>query len=70
MAHFRRSGCNNCHFFFAGVQIFEKVSIESIITDGKSITAVETNSGNIKREILVNCGGQVNIEGHKYQIPI
>ncbi|KAL9975914.1 hypothetical protein ACROYT_G013133 [Oculina patagonica] len=41
-----------------GVKIFEKVAVESIITDGKSITAVETNKGNIKCEILVNCGGQ------------
>ena len=44
-----------------GVKIFEKVAVDAIITDGKSITAVETNSGNIKCEILVNCGGQVNL---------
>lgn len=41
-----------------GVQIFEKVSVESILTDGKSITAVETNRGNVKCETFVNCGGQ------------
>ncbi|KAJ7384995.1 hypothetical protein OS493_018684 [Desmophyllum pertusum] len=40
-----------------GVKIFEKATIESIVTDGKSITAVETSSGTIKCEILVNCGG-------------
>lgn len=41
-----------------GVKIFEKVAVDAILTDGKSITAIETNSGNIKCEILVNCGGQ------------
>ena len=44
---------------FSGVKIFEKVTLESILTDGKSITGVETNRGPIKCEILVNCGGQV-----------
>lgn len=41
-----------------GVKIFEKVAIESIITDGKSITAVKTSNGTVKCEILVNCAGQ------------
>lgn len=41
-----------------GVKVFEKVSVESVMTDGKSITAVETNRGNIKCDILVNCAGQ------------
>lgn len=41
-----------------GVKIFEKVTLESILTDGKSVTGVETNRGPIKCEILVNCGGQ------------
>lgn len=41
------------------MKIFEKVSLESILTDGKSITGVETSRGPIKCEILVNCGGQV-----------
>ena len=56
-----RSINHNINFlFFSGVKIFEKVAVESILTDGKSITAVETNHGTIKCEILVNCGGQVN----------
>lgn len=46
-------------FFSLGVKIFEKVAVESIITDGKSITAVKTSNGTIKCEILVNCAGQV-----------
>ncbi len=46
--------------YSSGVKIFEKVAVESIITDGKSITAVETNKGNINCEILVNCGGQAS----------
>ena len=46
-------------FFSSGVKIFEKVAIESIITDGKSITAVKTSNGTVKCEILVNCAGQV-----------
>ena len=41
------------------MKIFEKVTLESILTDGKSVTGVETNRGPIKCEILVNCGGQV-----------
>ncbi|XP_022794248.1 pyruvate dehydrogenase phosphatase regulatory subunit, mitochondrial-like [Stylophora pistillata] len=41
-----------------GVKIFEKVAIESIITDGKSITGVKTSNGTVKCEILVNCAGQ------------
>lgn len=45
-------------FFSSGVKIFEKVAIESIITDGKSITAVKTSNGTVKCEILVNCAGQ------------
>ena len=46
-------------FHSSGVKIFEKVAVETILTDGKSITAVETTNGTIKCEILVNCGGQV-----------
>lgn len=41
-----------------GVKIFEKVVVESIITDGKSITGVKTSNGTVKCEILVNCAGQ------------
>ena len=47
------------YFPFSGVKVFEKVSVVSVMTDGKSITAVETNRGNIKCDILVNCAGQV-----------
>ncbi|KAK2554794.1 Pyruvate dehydrogenase phosphatase regulatory subunit [Acropora cervicornis] len=46
------------YFPFPSVKVFEKVSVESLMTDGKSITAVETNRGNIKCDILVNCAGQ------------
>lgn len=41
-----------------GVNIVEKVSVESVVTDGKCITAVETNRGNIKCSKLINCAGQ------------
>ena len=56
----KRCNGNYSMFLSPGVQIFENVSVESIITDGKSITAVETNRGNVKCETFVNCGGQVN----------
>ena len=46
-------------FFPLGVKIFEKVAVESIITDRKSITGVKTSNGTVKCEILVNCAGQV-----------
>ena len=45
---------------FSGVNIVEKVSVESVVTDGKCITAVETNRGNIKCSKLINCAGQVS----------
>lgn len=56
-------------FHSTGVKIFEKVAVESIITDGKSITAVETNKGTINCEILVNCGGQVNVQNSNQFCP-
>ena len=41
-----------------GAKIIEGIRVSDIVTDNGSVTAVETNQGSIKAEIVVNCAGQ------------
>ena len=41
-----------------GAKIVEGIRVTDIITDDGAVTAVETNKGRIKTEIVVNCAGQ------------
>ena len=55
---------NKCGFFLPclGVQIFEGVQIEKVLTKNKSpqVAGVETSHGTILCEYFINCAGQVS----------
>ena len=40
-----------------GARLFEHTLVEEVLTDGGKVTAVRTNKGVIKTDVVVNCGG-------------
>ena len=42
-----------------GVKIFEKITVEKVVTKNGMVTDVVTSAGTIKCDFFVNCAGQV-----------
>ena len=43
----------------AGVKVMEGVCVEKVMVEKERVTGVLTDKGEVKCEVFVNCGGQV-----------
>ena len=43
----------------AGVKVMEEVCVEKVLVEKERVTGIVTDKGEVKCDVFVNCGGQV-----------